>query len=209
MTFSLYVSPLSHVSQSLIKQTFSEFGEVVDVYIPRSYKTKKRLTYGYIKYSDKHCAARAIEALNGKDLNGHMISVAWAECNAKTPEEMMEKRRQFDIEREPREPLPIEEIERRRSKKARTEGPLHLKYFTAVDYPPGIGEKYTPVYQRNLPPVGERRHFFSWFYISPEQKERIIKEELDYQARTRNRKGGEKPNEVVDQPQQTEIPDKT
>jgi RNA recognition motif-containing protein len=192
MTFTLYVHPLSHLSNECIRRTFSEFGEVIDVHVPRTFATKKRQSFGYIKYRDKHAAARAISALHGKSLFGHIMEVVWADQSAKTPEEMAERKRRRreewlrrqEEDGQPPPPLPAPRQERR-------DVPLHEKFFTAVDYPEGVGDEFTPLYQKNLPPVGQRKQFFSWVYVPDEQREKILKEELEKQiAKKRRRSGG-------------------
>lgn len=186
MTYTLYVKPVNHVSKKFLEDIFSEFGKINDIYIPRKYKTKQRSNFGYVKYDDKHAAARAIEALNEKILNGQVMEVQWAEFNPKTPEEMMEKKMKMKEERERRRaalpPIDEKELEYKRNKRRKPEGPLHMKYFTAVDYPPGIGLKYTPIYQRDLPPIGQRKTFFSWVDVPPEVVERVLKEEAAKEA---------------------------
>jgi RNA recognition motif-containing protein len=182
MAYTLFVRPLSHLSNEFIRRTFSEFGEVVDVHIPRTFGSKKRQSYGYVKYDDKHAAARAIDALNDKTLNGHVLSVVWADQSAKTPEEMAEKRRQRREEREKSGDYATREPRELREPAERREIPLREQFFTAVDYPPGIGEEFTPLYQKNLPPVGQRRQFFSWVYVGPDVREKILRDELEKQA---------------------------
>jgi hypothetical protein len=183
MTYCLFVRPLSHLSIEFIRRTFSEFGDVIDIHIPRTFTSKKRQDFGYVKYDDKHAAARAIDALNEQPLNGHILKVVWADQEAKTPEEMAERRRARREERQQaREDGDAEEHDSRpREPREKREIPLHEQFFTAVDYPPGIGDEFTPVYQRNLPPVGQRRQFFSWVYVAPETRERILRDELEKQ----------------------------
>lgn len=191
MSFTLFVKPISHLSQNFIADLFSEYGEVQDIYIPREFRTKRRANFAYVKYSDKHSAARAIEGLAGRIVNSRAIDVQWAEEKPKTPQEMIEKRERIASERRAAPPaLPLlseEEIERRRKRRRRPDGPLHNRYFTAVDYPDGIGEEFTPLFQRGLPPVGRRRQFFSWVYVPPEQVQKILKEERARAERERQR----------------------
>ena len=181
MTFTIFVKPISHLSRNFIEATFSEFGEVQDIYIPRKYNSKQRQNYAYVKFNDKHAAGRSVKELNQKEVNGRVLTVQWAEFPAKTPEEMKEKHLQLMTEWQKKKaelpPISPEELEYKRNKKRKPVGPLYKQYFTAVDYPPGIGIKYTPVYQINLPPVGQRRTFFSWVYVPKEQIEKVLKEE--------------------------------
>jgi RNA recognition motif-containing protein len=192
MAYTLFIRPVSHLSNDTIQRVFSDYGEVADVHVPRTYKTKRRQTYGYVKYSDKHAAARAIDALHDKELLGKVMMVVWADQAPKTPEEMIEKKRErhqaFERQREEggeedpqRERLRERDVEKRSL-------PLHEQFFTAVDYPEGIGEEYTPVYQKNLPPVGQRKQFFSWVFVTEEQKARILRDEFERQPPA-NRRG--------------------
>ncbi|KAH0786226.1 serine/arginine-rich splicing factor 10-like [Histomonas meleagridis] len=178
MTFTLYVKPVSHISQFFIRDLFSQYGEVVDIHIPRDHKTKKRLNFAYIKYNDIHAAERAVKDLDEKVINNRKMEVQWATEKEKTPEEMIEKRKRYEAEREERLaslPPMTDEVRRKLLKRKKAEGPIYNRYFTAVDYPPGIGEEFTPIYQRGLPPVGQRRQFFSWVYVPPDQVLEILK----------------------------------
>ena len=197
MSFTVFVKPVNHMSRNFMENIFSEFGEIQDIYIPRTYNTKRRQNYAYVKFDDKHAAARAISSLDNKEVNGRVLSVQWAEFSPKTPEEMKEKNQQLKAEWEKKKaelpPISPEELEYKRNKKRKAVGPLHKQYFTAVDYPPGIGLKYTPVYQINLPPVGQRRTFFSWVYVPKEQIEKILKEEALKQGYIKKQKEAAKP----------------
>lgn len=176
MTFTVFCRPVNHLSDEFLRQTFSDFGRVTDIHTPRTYHTKKRQGFCYIKFADKHAAARAIEALNGRPLNGHIMEVVWSDNSRKTPEEMVEQKRQRREERRRQ----IEEgsyIEPPPVPKSMKDRPLHEQYFTAVDYPPGIGTEFTPIYQRNVPPIGQRRQFFSWVYVPESVRERILADE--------------------------------
>lgn len=188
MSYTLFVKPVNHVSIPYLEEKFSEFGQVLDVYIPKKYKTRQRQNFGYVKFDDAHAAARAIEALNEKEINGKIVNVEWAQEEAKTPEDMIAKKelqRQEWLEK--RSELPPEELERVKSRKKRPEGPFYKRYFTAVDYPPGIGEKYTSPFQRGLPPPGQRKTFFHWEYVSPEQIQQILKNEEEFNSRRMKR----------------------
>jgi RNA recognition motif-containing protein len=182
MAYTLYVRPLSHLSKEFIDRAFSEFGDVMDIHIPRTFKTKRRREFGYVKYHDKHAAARAIEALNGKSLNGHVMTVTWTDQTPKTPEQMAEKKKQRREEWLREHEHDGEPMSSEKNVRQTKDIPLSEMFFTAVDYPEGIGEEFTPIYQRNVPPVGQRRQFLSWVYVSPEQIERILKSELEKQA---------------------------
>jgi RNA recognition motif-containing protein len=186
MTYTLFIRPVSHLSKDTISRTFSEYGEVCDIHIPRTFQTKKRQSFGYVKYTDKHAAARAIDALHDKPLLGKVMSVVWADQAPKTPEEMVERKRaRREVTQRPRDEDDEDERPRARLRERDVERrslPLHEQFFTAVDYPEGVGVEYTPIYQKNLPPVGQRRQFFSWVFITEEQKAKILREELERQT---------------------------
>jgi len=179
MTYCLYARPVNHISLEYLKSLFQEFGEVEDVYIPRMFKTKRRRHFGYVKFNDKHAAARAIEGLDNKEINGRIFSVKWSEHTSKTPEQMVEMRERRIAEKENRpKKYTEEEFDFLQKTKLKKEGSFFERYFTAVDYPKGVGEEFTPIYQLNLPPVGERKTFFSWVYIPPERIEKIKADHL-------------------------------
>ena len=175
--YTLFVHPVTQVSEETLRRTFVQYGDVEDVYIPRDFKTKKRRDFAYIKFSSKYCASRAIEQLDNTELNGKVISVSWSKEKSKTPDEMQAIRDQRKKEKEEREgakPMKYtpEEYQKIQEEKAKGK-PFHEKYFTVVNYPPGVGLDYTPEYQKGLKPVGERKTFYSWVYV-PEEKIREI-----------------------------------
>ena len=57
-----------------LEKLFSEFGKVEESFIKRDKKTKVSLGYGHIDMSESD-AKKAIEALNGKDMEGKTITV--------------------------------------------------------------------------------------------------------------------------------------
>lgn len=184
MTYSLFVRPVTHVSKEFLYSVFSEFGEVKDCYIPKDYKSGRRRTFAYIKYDDKFSAAKAIEMMDQKEVNGRVISVGWSQEISKTPEEMEAINTQKAIQRQERAKNPKytpEEHELFLKKKNFAKGEFHDKFFSAVDYPLGVGEEFTPIFQRGLKPVGERKTFFHWQYIPEEKIRQIIEQEVAYQ----------------------------
>lgn len=189
--YTLYVRPVSHVSKDFLQNTFSEFGSVKDVYIPKDFKTQRRRGFAYIKYDSKYAAELAINKLNGKTLNGKEISVTWSLEKSKTPEEMEQIREEKAREREskPKEMryTPEEHEEYLKSKNPLNR-PFHERYYTAVDYPPGVGEEYTPIYQRGLKPVGERKTFFTWAYVPEERIKKILEDAKKRENEAKKRK---------------------
>ena len=189
MTYCLYVKPINHVSQTYLNNLFNQFGEVIDIYIPKIFKTKKRKDFAYIKYNDKYAAANAIESLDQKEINGKILNVKWSNETSKTPEEMVAIKEARILERiEKPKKLTDEEYEIKKKSRLKINGEIFEKYFTAVDYPQGVGEEFTPIYQLNLPPVGERKLFFSWVYISPDRINKILEDHKEKLKRIELRK---------------------
>ena len=166
--YTLFVRPVNQASEETLRKTFSQFGEVEDIYIPRDYVSKRRRPFAYIKYTSKFAASDAIEKLNNTELNGKVISVVWSEEKSKTPQEMVTMKEQKRKERQEELRYTPEEHQKFLEEKNRQKE-LYEKYFTVVNYPYGVGEAYTPEYQKGLKPVGERKTFYSWVYL-PEEK---------------------------------------
>ena len=191
MTYTLFVRPVTHVSEEFLRSTFSEFGEVKDIYIPRDFRTQRRRGFAYIKYISKFAAEVAIDKLNGKTLNGKEITVTWSSEKSKTPDEMEQKKEERAKEREnkPKEMrYTPEEHEEYLKMRAHSKAPFHERYYTAVDYPRGVGEEFTPIYQRGLKPVGERKTFFTWAYVPEERIKKILEDEKKRENEMKKRK---------------------
>lgn len=185
MTYTLFVRPVNHVSQNHLSSLFKEYGEVMDIYIPRSHQSYKRKVFAYVKYDDKFAASRAIDGLDGKTINGKPIFVTWSTQMGKLPEEMEAQRIQREEARKKGENKSgFSEIERIRylARESNRNGTIQEKYFTIVDYPPGVGEEFTPVFQRGLKPVGFRKTYFSWVYIPDSKVQQIIEGEKRHEA---------------------------
>lgn len=179
MTYVVFVKPITHLSPTALQAAFERFGEVKDVHIPKDYVTQRRRPFAYVKFADKHAAAQAIEALNDKPLSGKVVQVCWSSEESKTPEEMElinQERQRRKEERNKESWQTPEEHDHFMKMKHQPEGSVYERYFTVVDYPPGVGEEFTPVSQRGLRPVGERKQFYSWIYISEEKKKQILED---------------------------------
>ncbi|EAY21318.1 hypothetical protein TVAG_166930 [Trichomonas vaginalis G3] len=201
--YTLFVRPINHVSKEFLLSRFSEYGEVKDLYIPKDFKSGRRRTIAYVKYDDKVEASKAIEGLNGKEINGKEIYVSWSSEKQKTPDEMEAAKAQRQLERQenPKPPkYTPEEHELYLKKKHFAEGEFHEKYFTAVDYPLGVGEEYTPVFQRGLKPIGERKTFFTWQFIPEDKIQMIIEQEI-----LRSKEGKKPTEEKTEQPEEPQV----
>ena len=195
MTYVLYVRPVSHVSKETLYRTFSRYGEVTDVYIPVDFKTQKRRDFAYIKFNTKYSASKAIEELNQTEVNGKEIFVEMSKEVRKTPEEMraLKEARAKDKEERPGEDKVNKEEEIKQEKKEEKNLEFHKRYFTACDYPPGVGEEFIPLFQRGLKPPGQRKMFYSWVYVPEEKIKRIL--EIEGLKRGENVQSEEKTEE--------------
>lgn len=79
MNNKLYVGNLawSITSQSLM-DAFSAYGEVTDAFVMMDRATGRSKGFGFVTFADEASAAKAIEAMNGQDLEGRQINVAVA-----------------------------------------------------------------------------------------------------------------------------------
>lgn len=66
---------LNGISEDLIYEMFTPFGDIIDT---RIFKDKG---YAFIKFTTKESAARAIEYLNNREINGHVVKCFWGKEN--------------------------------------------------------------------------------------------------------------------------------
>ena len=75
----LYVGNLSYqLDDALLKDAFEAYGEVVSAKIIMDRESGRSKGFGFVEFTDKASADAAIEALNGKDLNGRNLNVSEA-----------------------------------------------------------------------------------------------------------------------------------
>jgi len=76
MGTNIYVGNLGfNVSGEELEQLFSEFGEVASVNIITDRDTGRSRGFGFVEMADDAAAAKAIEALNGKEMDGRALTV--------------------------------------------------------------------------------------------------------------------------------------
>jgi RNA recognition motif-containing protein len=76
MAKKLYVGNLSfQISEAELNTMFSEIGQVESVQIITDRDTGRSKGFGFIEMSDDAAAAKAIEQLNGKEVNGRALTV--------------------------------------------------------------------------------------------------------------------------------------
>ncbi|MFQ6613062.1 MAG: RNA recognition motif domain-containing protein [Fidelibacterota bacterium] len=83
---NIYVGNLPFkLSESSLKDTFSEFGEVSSVNIITDRLSGRSKGFGFVEMPDDSEADAAIQALNGKDIDGRNIKVNQAKPRAERP----------------------------------------------------------------------------------------------------------------------------
>jgi RNA recognition motif-containing protein len=81
---NLYVGNLSYnTTEDGLRQAFAAYGEVTRVNIITDRETGRPRGFGFVEMATDEEAQAAIEALNGKDLDGRQIRVA--EANPRQP----------------------------------------------------------------------------------------------------------------------------
>jgi len=76
MVKKLFIGNLPHsLEESELQDLFSEIGEVVSARIITDRDTGRPRGFGFVEMSTEEDAAKAIEELNGKEVNGREIAV--------------------------------------------------------------------------------------------------------------------------------------
>lgn len=72
----LYIGNLSYdTTLESLKAKFSEFGEIVDAIIITDKNTGRSKGFAFVEYTDEKAANKAVEAMNGKELDGRTLVV--------------------------------------------------------------------------------------------------------------------------------------
>jgi RNA recognition motif-containing protein len=80
MDNKLYVGNLSYrLTEDELRQSFSQAGTVVSVRIITDANTGRSKGFGFVEMEDQAMAEKAIETLNGADLQGRALKVAKAQ----------------------------------------------------------------------------------------------------------------------------------
>jgi RNA recognition motif-containing protein len=81
----IFTEPLIlFLRNEILKEKFSAFGEVGDVYIPRMHGSTDPRGYAFVRFIERSHAEDALRAMNDTDLEGSMIRVQ--EAKARRPE---------------------------------------------------------------------------------------------------------------------------
>jgi len=81
----IYVGNMSYeVEEDELQQVFSEFGQVVSVNVIKDKLSGRSKGFGFVEMADREAGQAAIEGLNGKDLQGRIITVSEARPQTNT-----------------------------------------------------------------------------------------------------------------------------
>eukprot|EP00358_Blepharisma_japonicum_P006129 CAMPEP_0202942366 /NCGR_PEP_ID=MMETSP1395-20130829/2542_1 /ASSEMBLY_ACC=CAM_ASM_000871 /TAXON_ID=5961 /ORGANISM="Blepharisma japonicum, Strain Stock R1072" /LENGTH=174 /DNA_ID=CAMNT_0049638523 /DNA_START=95 /DNA_END=620 /DNA_ORIENTATION=+ len=86
-----------HTRSEDIRNHFSKYGEVRDVYIPRDYYTQRPRGFCFVEFNKYDDAKAALEKTDGTELQGSTVKIVFAREGRKGPDEM---RRRDDGEEE-------------------------------------------------------------------------------------------------------------
>eukprot|EP01035_Chromulina_nebulosa_P023517 gene23517-30487_t len=96
--FTLKVDNISfRTTTDSLREKFSHYGDVGDVYIPRNYSTNEPRGFAFVRFVDKRDAEDAQRALDGADIDGREIRIQEAkERRPENPRQFMASRSGFD-----------------------------------------------------------------------------------------------------------------
>ncbi len=76
MAVQIYVGNLNYrMTEDALKELFDPFGEVVSVKIIKDRMTARSKGFGFVEMTEKEEADKAIQELNGSDVEGRNIKV--------------------------------------------------------------------------------------------------------------------------------------
>ncbi|OMJ67511.1 hypothetical protein SteCoe_35300 [Stentor coeruleus] len=70
-----------------LREFFSKFGDVCDVYIPRDYYTQKSRGFCYVKFLKYDDAREALEKTDGNEVLGKTVEIVFVKEERKAPHE--------------------------------------------------------------------------------------------------------------------------
>ena len=64
-----------HHRVEYIREKFESFGEILDVYMPKDYHTRRPKGFCFVEYTEESSAEEAEKTMNGSDFDGRNITV--------------------------------------------------------------------------------------------------------------------------------------
>ncbi|MCR5288420.1 MAG: RNA-binding protein [Treponema sp.] len=86
MSIKVYAGNLNYAtSEETLNSLFSQYGEVVSVTIIKDRMTEQSKGFGFVEMADANAANAAIDALNGKEVDGRRVRINIAEEKPRRP----------------------------------------------------------------------------------------------------------------------------
>ncbi|MES1916333.1 MAG: hypothetical protein MHM6MM_008161 [Cercozoa sp. M6MM] len=87
--YSLHVRGLARqVTAGDLERAFGEYGEILDVYLPRNRYSDGHQGYAFVEFDNGEDAEKALKGMDRKGIQGAEIAVEWAKGSRKTSDEM-------------------------------------------------------------------------------------------------------------------------
>jgi RNA recognition motif-containing protein len=84
---NIYVGNLDYnIQEDDLQNEFNQFGEVVSVKVIKDKYTGKGKGFGFVEMADEEAGLKAIEELNGKELQGRSMKISKARPNRRENE---------------------------------------------------------------------------------------------------------------------------
>ncbi|CAH8286353.1 unnamed protein product [Schistosoma turkestanicum] len=80
---SVYIYNIGNMTEAQIFVLFSQFGPVLNVSIPKDYKTNSSRNFGFVTFSNFQSAQNAIDIMNGSLLSGRRLQVSFRQSKGK------------------------------------------------------------------------------------------------------------------------------
>jgi RNA recognition motif-containing protein len=100
--YRLYVGNLSFkITEEDVRSMFSTTGKVIDVYLPRIYKTTKHKGFGFVEMESYEDAKNSIAQLHERpDLFGRNMVVRFADARRSSEEQAERRKRSYQINKD-------------------------------------------------------------------------------------------------------------
>jgi RNA recognition motif-containing protein len=72
------------VDGKVLRQNFERFGDIEDATVVRDRETGKSKGFGFVTFVDESCAQSAVSEMNGKEIDGRIVKVDFAQDKPRT-----------------------------------------------------------------------------------------------------------------------------
>lgn len=71
------------VDSDVLRREFERFGEIEEATVVRDRETGRSKGFGFVTFVDENCAQQAISEMNGKEIDGRVVKVDFAQTRPK------------------------------------------------------------------------------------------------------------------------------